>query len=142
MGCVEVAAAVLAEVLMQHDVKIDVETEIITWPMEVTSQPPQNKASNAKGKGKGKATRTSVSTTCGKNNVFGVLVNKVQAEHLENTKALEIKQQPSAGPSKTGSTSIPDNSTRDDAETEPEFAGTHQGLPVKEANSKLKYITL
>ena len=82
--------------------------------------------------------RTSASTTCGKNNVFWVLVNKVQSEHLENTKAPEIKQQPSAGPSKTGSTAIPDNSTRDDAETEPEFVGTHQGLPVKEANSKLK----
>ena len=51
MQCVEVAAAVLAEVLMQHDVKIDVETEIITWPMGETSQPPQNKAPNAKGKG-------------------------------------------------------------------------------------------
>ena len=142
MRCVEVAAAVLAEVLMQHDVKIDVETEIITWPMGVTSQPPQNKAPNAKGKGKGKATRTSASTTRGKNNVFGVLVNKVQAEQLENVKAQEIKQQASVGPSKTGTTSIPDNSTRDEAETEPEFVGTHQALPVKEANSKLKFIRL
>ena len=57
-------------------------------------------------------------------------------------KAQEIKQQASAGPSKTGTTSIPDNSTRDEAETEPEFVGTHQGLPVKEANSKLKFIRL
>ena len=136
------AAAVLAEVLMQHDVEIDVETEIITWWMGVTSQPPQNKTLNAKGKGKGKATRTSASTTRGKNNVFGVLVNKVQAEQLENIKAQEIKQQASAGPSKTGTTCRPDNSTRDEAETEPEFVGTHQGLPVKEANSKLKFIRL
>ena len=111
MHCVEVAAAVLAEVLMQHDVKIDVETEIITWPMGVTSQPPQNKMPNAKGKGKGKATRTSASTTHGKNNVFGVLVNRVQAEQLENAKAKEIKQQASAGPSKTGTTCRPDNIT-------------------------------
>ena len=80
MCCVEVAAAVLAEVLMQHDIEIDVETETITWPMGVTSQPSQNKTPNAKGKGKGKATRTSASTAHGKNNVFGVLVNRVQAE--------------------------------------------------------------
>ena len=97
---------------------------------------------NAKGKGKGKATRTSASTACGKNNVFGVLVNRVQAEQLENAKAEEIKQQASAGPSKTGTTCRQDNITRDEAETEPVFVGTHQGLPVKEANSKLKYIRL
>ena len=141
MQCAEVEAPVLA-VLMQHDVEIDVETEIITWLMGVTSQPPQNKTPNAKGKGKGKATRTSASTTRGKNNVFGVLANKVQAEQLENAKAQEIKQQASAGPSKTGTTCRLDNSTKDEAETEPEFVDTHQCLPVKEANSKLKFIRL
>ena len=48
-------------------------------------------------------------------------------------KAEEIKQQASAGPSKTGTTCRQDNITRDEAETEPVFVGTHQGLPVKEA---------
>ena len=33
MRCIEVAVAVLTEVLMQNKVEIDVETEIITWPM-------------------------------------------------------------------------------------------------------------
>ena len=87
--------------------------------------PPQNKTPNAKGKGKGKAMRTSASTTHGKNNVFGVLVNKVQAEQLENVKAQDTKQQASAGPSKIGTMCRPDNSTRGEAETEPEFVGTH-----------------
>ena len=38
----------LAEVLMQNDVEIDVESETITWLMGVTSNPPQNKAPKAK----------------------------------------------------------------------------------------------
>ena len=41
--CVEWTAAVLAEVLMQNDVEIDVESETITWPMGVTSKPPESK---------------------------------------------------------------------------------------------------
>ena len=50
MQCVEVAAAVLAEVLMRNKVEIDVETKIITWPMGVTSKPPESKLIKGNGK--------------------------------------------------------------------------------------------
>ena len=44
----EVTAAELVKVLMQNEVEIDVETEIITWPMGVTSKPPESKHTKEK----------------------------------------------------------------------------------------------
>ena len=135
MQCIEVAAALLAEVLMQNEVEIDVETGIITWPMGVTSKPPESKPT--KGKGKAKGTRTSANTARGKNCVFGLLVNKVQVEQCGSVQQLEQKRQPAPGPSTAcASGGVVDGST--DVKSENDFVGKHQGLPVKEANSKLK----
>ena len=97
MQCIKVEAAVLAEVRMQNEVEIDVETKIITWPMGVTSKPPESKPTNGKGKAKG--ARTSANTARGKNCVFGLLVNKVQAEQCGSVQQLEQKRQPAPGPS-------------------------------------------
>ena len=135
MLCVDMAAAVLAEVLMQTDVEIDVESEIITWLMDVTSKPPETKPQ--KGKGKAKGSRTSASTARGKNTVFGVLVNKVQVEQSEAIRQQQQKKQLTPGPSNACKPSNDvETSTINDDDTE--FVGKHQGLPVKEANSKLK----
>ena len=120
---------------MQNKVEIDVETEIITWPMVVTSKPPESKPT--KGKGKTKGTKTSASTARGKNSVFGLLVNKVQAEHSGAVMQQEQKRQPTPGPS-TSCTSSGGVDGSTDNYSENEFVGKHQGLPVKEANSKLK----
>ena len=90
------AVAVLAVVLMQNDVEMDVESEIITWPMGVTSKPPETKPQ--KGKGKTKGLRTSAHTVRGKNTVFHVLVNKVQAEQSEAVRQQQQKKQPTPGP--------------------------------------------
>ena len=135
MLCVEVAAAELAEVLMQNNVEIDVESKTITWLMGVTSNSPKNKT--PKGKGKAKGTRTSASTARGKNSIFGILVNKVQVEQSEAIGQQQQKRQPTLGPMSvcTPSGDV-DGSTVNNSDNE--FVGKHQGLPVKEANSKLK----
>ena len=103
--------------------------------MGVTSKPPETKP--PKGKGKTKGSRTSASTVRGKNTVFGVLVNKVQAEQSEAVRQQQQKKQPTPGPSNacTPSSDVDPSTTNDD---DTEFVGKHQGLPVKEANSKLK----
>ena len=129
------AAAVLADILMHNDVEIDVESETITWLMGVTSKPLETKP--PKGKGKAKGSRTFASTARGKNTVFGVLVNKVQVEQSETVRQQQQKKQPTPGPSNacTPSSGV-EASTTNDGDTE--FVGKHQGLLVKEANSKLK----
>ena len=84
-----------------------------------------------KGKGKAKGSRTSASTVIGKNTVFGVLVNKVQVEQSEAIRQLT----PGPRNACTSSSDVERSTTNDD---DTEFVGKHQGLPVKEANSKLK----
>ena len=80
MRCVEVAAAVLAEVLCNNGVSIDCDTEVISWPFGTVSSPPNSDESKKKGKGgkgKGKVVKSGKSGT-----IFGVLVNKIQKEHF------------------------------------------------------------
>ena len=52
MKCLEVAAVALVEVLIQNGVNIDVDTEMIHWPMaDIVSGPPTNVTNRGKGKG-------------------------------------------------------------------------------------------
>ena len=54
MHCVEVATAVLAEVLTNNGVQIDCNTEVITWPFGTSTQPP-NSTTDGKKNGKAKS---------------------------------------------------------------------------------------
>ena len=78
MKCLEVAAAVLAEVLIQNGVNIDVETKCIHWPIAdiVTGSP-----TNVVNKGKGTGTKVPKKLISGKSGqVFGQIVNDIQAK--------------------------------------------------------------
>ena len=52
MKCLEVASVVLAEVLIQNGVNIDVDTEMVHWLMaDIVSGPPTNVENKGKAKG-------------------------------------------------------------------------------------------
>ena len=77
MKCLEVATVVLAEVLIQNGVNIDVDTEMIHWLMaDIVSEPPINVVN----KGKAKGSKVSKKVISGKlGHVFGHIVNDIQA---------------------------------------------------------------
>ena len=78
MKCLEVAAAVLAEVLIQNGVNIDVETKCIHWPIaDIATGPPTNVVNKGKGTGT-KVPKKLISGKSGK--VFGQIVNYIQAK--------------------------------------------------------------
>ena len=77
----EVAAAVLAEVLTNNGIQIDCDKEVISWPFGSTSLPPNSGKAKNNGKAKGKGVKSDKSGV-----IFGVLVNKAQREILNNFK--------------------------------------------------------
>ena len=82
---VEVALAVLADVLIQNNVVIDCESESIQWPFSVVSNPPSSTQSK-----KGKATSRSVKS--GKSGmIFGVIVNDIQQQESKKLKTTQAK---------------------------------------------------
>ena len=93
LKCLKVAT-VLAEVLIQNGVNIDVDTEMIHWLMaDIVSGPPINVVNKGKAKGS-KVSKKVISGQSG--HVFGQIVNDIQAikEALSNT-----VPETSAGPS-------------------------------------------
>ena len=79
MKCLEVAAAVLAEVLIQNGVNIDVETECIHWLIaDIVTGPPTNVVN--KGKRGAKVPKKLISGKSGQ--VFGQIVNDIQRNQL------------------------------------------------------------
>ena len=97
MKCLEVAAAVLAEVLIQNGVNIDVDTEVIHWPMaDIVSGPPTNVVNKGKGKGS-KVSKKVISGQLG--HVFGQIVNDIQANNAASSNPVP---KTSAGPSTSG----------------------------------------
>ena len=78
MKCLEVAAAALAEVLIQNGVNIDVETECIHWPIaDIVTVPPTNVVNKGKDRG-AKVPKKLISGKSGQ--VFGQIVNDIQAK--------------------------------------------------------------
>ena len=96
MLAVEVASAVLAEVLIQNNVVIDCESKCIHWPFGIVSKPPSTTGTK-KGKAMGKSVKSGKSGT-----IFGVIVNDIQ--HQEN-------QKQKSALSKAGSSSIAEKIT-------------------------------
>ena len=78
MKCLEVAAAVLTEVLIQNGVNIDVETKCIHWPIaDIVTGTPTNVVNKGKGRG-AKVPKKLIS--CKSGQVFGQIVNDIQAK--------------------------------------------------------------
>ena len=85
MLAVEVASAVLAEVLIQNNVVIDCESECIQWPFGIVSKPPGNTQNK-----KGKATSKNVKS--GKSGmIFGIIVNDIQEQDSKKLKSAQPK---------------------------------------------------
>ena len=85
MLAVEVASAVLAEVLIQNNVVIDCETECIHWPFGIVSKPPIS-TPNKKGKATSKTVKSGKSGT-----IFGVIVNEIQIQGSQKEKSAVSK---------------------------------------------------
>ena len=147
MKCLEVAAAVLAEVLIQNGVNIDVETECIHWPIaDIVTGPPTNVVN----KGKSTGTKVPKKVISGKSGqVFGQIVNDIQAKKS----ASNVSDSNSDDSPSTSGYVVEDNSCTKFSHSE-EIAGTqthnttkrkgngvktvrHVGLPVRVRNGNL-----
>ena len=147
MKYLEVAAAVLAEVLIQNGVNIDVETECIHWLIaDIVTGPPTNVVNKGKSRG-AKVPKKLISGKPGQ--VFGQIVNDIQAKKSANN---GTDANSDAGPSTSGdvvedntsttgtySEEIVSNHTPNTSKRKGNGVQTtwHIGLPVRVRNGNL-----
>ena len=114
MECLEVAAVVLAEVLIQNGVNIDVDIEMIHWPMaDIVSGLPTNVVN----KGKAKGSKVSKKVISGKSgHVFGQIVIDIQANKAASSNPVP---ETSAGPSTSGTVAPAATSTTNTTSEQP-----------------------
>ena len=147
MKCLEVAAAVLAEVLIQNGVNIDVDTEFIHWPIaDIVTSPPTNVVSKGKGRG-AKVPKKVISGKSGQ--VFSQIVNDIQAQKktCSSTEGNSDAEPSTSGHAVAAKTSTAGPSSQESESTAaPNKANQkgnglqttrHVGLPVRVRNGNL-----
>ena len=134
MNCLEVATVVLAEVLIQNGVNIDVDTEMIHWPMaDIVPGPPTNVVN----KGKAKGSKVSKKVISGKSaHVFGQIVNDIQANKATSSNPVP---ETSAGLSTSGTVAPAATSTTNTTSEQPALNKAAVTSNVKGAGAQMNH---
>ena len=125
MHCLEIVAAIMAETLMEMSVDIMTSPEEIHWPMGCVMRP----GSQTKSK-KGKK------TTKKQGGIFGSIVYEYAPEKGVDYKKEESLASKAKPIKKTKNKAKATATVADDASSECQLIGVHEGLPVQERKCK------